>query len=128
MATLVDDVFFTSVILKTADVAESTEAVVCFTPSMNRLTEPVLPAVKPVPAKVYVRLLEPASYPAVSEVTVATGATKLNLQDSTHTTFDSVDAAKTTMTSTLLMGVAGSKLVLRTRQVSSVVVAVRMSQ
>jgi hypothetical protein len=32
------------------------------------------------------------------------------------------------MTSTLLMGVAGSKLVLRTRQVSSVVVAVRMSQ
>jgi hypothetical protein len=58
---LVDDVFLTLVILKTADVAESTEAVVCFSPSTYRLTELVLPEVKPVPANVNVRAFEAES-------------------------------------------------------------------
>ena len=49
------------VILKTADVAESTETVVCFSPSTYRLTELVLPEVKPVPANVYVRAFEAES-------------------------------------------------------------------
>jgi len=51
------------VILKIADVAESTEAVVCFSPSTYRLTELVSAAVKPAPAKVNVRAFEVESKP-----------------------------------------------------------------
>jgi hypothetical protein len=126
---LVDDVFLTLVILKTADVAESTETVVCFSPSTYKLTEFVLPEVKPVPANVNVRALEAESYPYVSDVTEATGATKLILQrpdGQAETASD--DPAKTTTTSRFDKGTEGSRVVLRIRQVISVVVAVRMSQ
>ena len=121
--------FLTLVILKTADVAESTETVVCFSPSTYKLTELVLPEVKPVPANVNVRALEAESYPYVSDVTEATGATTLILQrpdGQAETASD--DPAKTTTTSRFDKGTEGSRVVLRIRQVISVVVAVRMSQ
>lgn len=121
--------FLTLVILKTADVAESTETVVCFSPSTYKLTELVLPEVKPVPANVNVRALEAESYPYVNDVTEATGATKLILQrpdGQAETASD--DPAKTTTTSRFDKGTEGSRVVLRIRQVISVVVAVRMSQ
>ena len=82
-------------------VDEPTEYVVCWKPSIVRLTLVLSPAMNPLPERVAVAKPFAVSRPAAKDVTLVVGTIYLNLQDVASLHLASKDAARKTITSTV---------------------------